>query len=52
MDAAHRLEESLQQCREVLAAYENQLTQEDTVPESDRALDSKRQELAVSRDPL
>ncbi|XP_054991202.1 periplakin [Sorex araneus] len=46
VDAAHRLEKSLQQGREVLATYENQLTQDDTVPEGSRALDSKRQELA------
>lgn len=48
IDVANRLEKSLQQGREVLATYENQLTQDDTVPESGRALDSKRQELAVS----
>lgn len=45
---ANRLEKSLQEGWEVLATYENQLTQDDTVPESGRALDSKRQELAVS----
>lgn len=32
----------------MLATYENQLTQDDAVPESGRALDTKRQELAVS----
>lgn len=48
VDVANRLEKSLQQGRDVLAKYENQLTQDDTVPESGRALDSKRQELAVS----
>lgn len=48
VDVANRLEKSLQQGREVLATFENQLTQDDTVPESGRALDSKRQELAVS----
>ena len=32
----------------MLASYENQLAQEDTVPKSGHALDSKRQELAVS----
>lgn len=48
IDVANRLEKSLQQGREVLATYENQLTQDDTVPESGNALDSKRQELAVS----
>lgn len=47
IDVANRLEKSLQQGREVLATYENQLTQDDTVPESGRALDSKRQELAA-----
>lgn len=48
VDVANRLEKSLQQGWEVLATYENQLTQDDMVPESGRALDSKRQELAVS----
>lgn len=48
VNIANRLEKSLQQGWEVLATYENRLTQEDTVPESGRALDSKRQELAVS----
>lgn len=48
MDVANRLEKSLQQGWEALATYEKQLTQEDTVPESGRALDSKRQELVVS----
>ena len=32
----------------MLATYETQLAQEDTVPESGQALDSRRQELAVS----
>lgn len=32
----------------MLATYENRLTQDATVPESGRALDSKRQELLVS----
>ena len=32
----------------MLATYETQLAQEDTVPESSQALDSRRQELAVS----
>lgn len=32
----------------MLATYENQLMEDDTVPEAGRALDSKRQELAVS----
>lgn len=45
---ANRLEKSLQQGWEALATYEKQLTQEDTVPESGCALDSKRQELVVS----
>uniref|UniRef100_A0A452RP37 Periplakin n=1 Tax=Ursus americanus TaxID=9643 RepID=A0A452RP37_URSAM len=48
VDVANRLEKSLQQGWEALATYEKQLTQEDTVPESGRALDSKRQELVVS----
>lgn len=48
VDIANRLEKSLQQGREMLATYETQLAQEDTVPESGQALDSRRQELAVS----
>ena len=52
VNIANRLEKSLQQGWEVLATYENRLTQEDTVPESGRALDSKRQELAVSLQTL
>ncbi|XP_059010087.1 periplakin isoform X2 [Mustela lutreola] len=47
VDVANRLEKSLQQGWEVLATYEKQLTQDDTVPESGRALDSKRQELVT-----
>ncbi|XP_034526303.1 periplakin isoform X2 [Ailuropoda melanoleuca] len=47
VDVANRLEKSLQQGWEALATYEKQLTQEDTVPESGCALDSKRQELAA-----
>uniref|UniRef100_A0A8C0MB39 Periplakin n=1 Tax=Canis lupus familiaris TaxID=9615 RepID=A0A8C0MB39_CANLF len=45
VDMANRLEQSLQRGWEALATYENQLTQDDTVPESGHALDSKRQEL-------
>lgn len=48
---ANRLEQSLQRGWEALATYENQLTQDDTVPESGHALDSKRQELEVSLGP-
>lgn len=51
VDAANRLEKSLQQGRELLAAYENRLAQDDTVPESGRVLDSKRQELEVGVGP-
>ncbi|XP_025272390.1 periplakin isoform X1 [Canis lupus familiaris] len=47
VDMANRLEQSLQRGWEALATYENQLTQDDTVPESGHALDSKRQELEV-----
>ncbi|XP_016069935.1 PREDICTED: periplakin [Miniopterus natalensis] len=52
VDIANRLENSLQQGWEVLATYEDQLTQDDTVPESGRALDSKRQELAAMASEL
>ncbi|KAF3818936.1 hypothetical protein GH733_012353 [Mirounga leonina] len=47
VDVAHRLEKSLQQGWEALATYEKQLTQDDTVPEDGRALDSKQQELVA-----
>ncbi|XP_058426096.1 LOW QUALITY PROTEIN: periplakin [Diceros bicornis minor] len=47
VNVANRLEKSLQQGWEVLATYENQLIQDDTVPASGCALDSKRQELAA-----
>ncbi|XP_022450507.1 periplakin isoform X1 [Delphinapterus leucas] len=52
VDIANRLEKSLQQGQEVLASYENQLAQEDTVPKSGHALDSKRQELAAMASEL
>ncbi|XP_036885805.1 periplakin isoform X2 [Sturnira hondurensis] len=52
VNIANRLEKSLQQGWEVLATYENRLTQEDTVPESGHALDSKRQELAAMASEL
>ncbi|XP_045676654.1 periplakin isoform X2 [Phyllostomus hastatus] len=52
VNIANRLEKSLQQGWEVLGTYENRLTQEDTVPESGRALDSKRQELAAMASEL
>ncbi|XP_004373287.1 periplakin [Trichechus manatus latirostris] len=49
---ANCLEKSLQQGRELLATYESQLTQDDTVPESGHALDDKRQELAAMASDL
>ncbi|KAB0352688.1 hypothetical protein FD754_017545 [Muntiacus muntjak] len=52
VDIANRLEKSLQQGREMLATYETQLAQEDTVPESGQALDSRRQELAAMASAL
>ncbi|OWK11147.1 hypothetical protein Celaphus_00006888, partial [Cervus elaphus hippelaphus] len=52
VDIANRLEKSLQQGREMLATYETQLAQEDTVPESGQALDSRRQELAAMASEL
>jgi hypothetical protein len=51
VDVANRLEKSLQQGWELLALHENRLIQDDTVPESGHILDSKRQELEVSRRP-
>ncbi|KAI5932462.1 Periplakin [Manis javanica] len=47
LDVANRLEKSLQQGWEVLAVFENQLAQDDTVPEPGPALDSRRQELVA-----
>uniref|UniRef100_A0A667IQ23 Periplakin n=1 Tax=Lynx canadensis TaxID=61383 RepID=A0A667IQ23_LYNCA len=47
VDVANRLEMSLRQGWEALAEYETRLTQDDTVPEGGRALDSKRQELVA-----
>ncbi|XP_036594041.1 periplakin [Trichosurus vulpecula] len=47
VDGANRLENSLQQGRELLAKYENQLSLDDTVPENGQSLDNKRQELAA-----
>ncbi|XP_045398478.1 periplakin isoform X1 [Lemur catta] len=52
VDVANRLEKSLQQAWELLATHENQLGQDDTVPESGRALDSKRQELVAMASEL
>ncbi|XP_007937906.1 periplakin [Orycteropus afer afer] len=52
VDIANRLEKSLQQCRELLATYESQLTQDDTMPEGGRALDDKRQQLAAMASEL
>lgn len=48
VDVANRLENSLQRGRELLASHENRLMQDDTIPESDYMLDSKRQELEVN----
>ncbi|XP_053132577.1 periplakin isoform X2 [Hemicordylus capensis] len=45
VDVANRLENSLQQGRELLSGYENKLAIEDTIPEDVRALDRKREEL-------
>ncbi|XP_074136524.1 periplakin [Sminthopsis crassicaudata] len=47
VDGANRLENSLQQGRELLSKYENQLSIDDTVPENGQSLDNKRQELAA-----
>ncbi|KAM4813472.1 periplakin isoform X2 [Urocitellus parryii] len=52
VDVANRLERSLQQGRELLATHENRLAQDDTVPESGRVLDSKRQELEAMASEL
>ncbi|KAG3259171.1 periplakin [Ictidomys tridecemlineatus] len=52
VDVANRLERSLQQGRELLATHENRLAQDDTVPESGRVLDNKRQELEAMASEL
>ncbi|XP_021099974.1 periplakin isoform X1 [Heterocephalus glaber] len=52
IDAANRLEKSLQQGRELLASHENRLTQDDTVPESSSVVDGKRQELEAMASEL
>uniref|UniRef100_G1T1G8 Periplakin n=1 Tax=Oryctolagus cuniculus TaxID=9986 RepID=G1T1G8_RABIT len=52
VDVANRLEQSLQQGRELLATHEARLSQDDTVPESGPILDSKRQELAAMASEL
>ncbi|XP_003790896.1 periplakin [Otolemur garnettii] len=49
---ANRLEKSLQQAWVLLATHENKLSQADTVPESGRTLDSKRQELVAMASEL
>ncbi|XP_062999416.1 periplakin [Elgaria multicarinata webbii] len=45
VDVANRLEERLQQGRDLLSGYENKLAIEDTIPEDIRALERKREEL-------
>lgn len=52
VDVANRLENSLQRGRELLASHENRLMQDDTIPESDYMLDSKRQELEAMASEL
>ncbi|XP_021568006.1 periplakin [Carlito syrichta] len=52
VNMANHLEKSLQQGRELLATHENRLTQDDSVPESGRDLDRKRQELAAMASEL
>ncbi|XP_042554328.1 periplakin isoform X2 [Dipodomys spectabilis] len=52
VDTANRLEKSLQQGRELLASHETRLIQDETVPESQNVLDSKRQELEAMASEL
>ncbi|XP_069861706.1 periplakin [Dipodomys merriami] len=52
VDTANRLEKSLQQGRELLASHETRLIQNETVPESQNVLDSKRQELEAMASEL
>ncbi|XP_048187656.1 periplakin isoform X2 [Perognathus longimembris pacificus] len=52
VDTANRLEKSLQQGRELLASHETWLIQDETVPESQNILDSKRQELEAMASEL
>ncbi|XP_076998009.1 periplakin [Tamandua tetradactyla] len=52
LGVANRLEKALQQGRELLAEYEEQLARDDMVPESSCALDDKRQELSAMASEL
>ncbi|XP_074866951.1 periplakin [Carettochelys insculpta] len=47
VEVATHLENSLQQGRDLLSAYENKLVLEDTVPEDLQALDRKKEELSA-----
>ncbi|XP_006897531.1 PREDICTED: periplakin [Elephantulus edwardii] len=52
VDIASRLEQHLQQGRELLATYEGQLARDNTVPESSSSLDEKHQELVAMASEL
>ncbi|KAM9305204.1 periplakin [Gastrophryne carolinensis] len=52
IEAANRLEGSLQKSRDLLSTYENKLCQDDTVPEDTRAVDKKLQELSAMSSEL
>ncbi|KAM3916642.1 periplakin [Leptodactylus fuscus] len=47
VEAANRLEGSLQKSRDLLSTYETKLCQDDTIPEDPRAMDKKQQELSA-----
>ncbi|XP_018414101.1 PREDICTED: periplakin [Nanorana parkeri] len=52
IEAANRLEGSLQKSKDLLATYENKLCQDDTVPEDPRAVDNKLVELSAMSSEL
>nr|DBA19225.1 TPA: hypothetical protein GDO54_015091 [Pyxicephalus adspersus] len=52
IEAANRLEGSLQKSKDLLGTYENKLCQDDTVPEDPRAVDNKLMELSAMSSEL
>ncbi|CAI9624123.1 unnamed protein product [Staurois parvus] len=52
IEAANRLEGSLQKSRDLLSTYENKLCLDDTVPEDPRAVDNKLTELSAMSSEL
>ncbi|KAM5152388.1 periplakin [Mantella aurantiaca] len=52
IEAANRLEGSLQKSKDLLSTYENKLCQDDTMPEDPRAVDNKLAELSAMSSEL